>query len=193
MIFQVYARMAAKRGIPFDVLAHSEDIQRGLLAQGHKPYKSTSSVSRAVNRYAKQVEREIIELLKKKKGNNIRFSITTDEWTNNQNAGFANFNVHMPNRDWVCLGTARVVGSFGAKAAEKSLHKKLKQFGLTVAEDVVATTTDGVELMKAMGRNLLCLHIVCMAHGLHLAISDVLYKVCNNGHPFIKFANFLGF
>ena len=175
---KVYARMAAKHGISFHVLAHREDIKRGLEAQGYKPYNSRTSVSNAIKRYAKEVKCDIKELLKKRKTEDIRFSITTDEWTNNQNAGFGNFNVHMPDRDWVCIGTARIVGSFDAKGAEKKLREKCEDFGLALETDVVGTVTDGVSLMKAMGKNLPTLHVICMAHGLHLAVTDVLYKVC---------------
>ena len=174
----MYARKAAKHGIAFNILAQSEDIKRGLTAQGYKPYNSTTSVSNAVSRYAKEVKRDIMELLEKKKKEDIRFSITTDEWTNNQNAGYGNFNVHMPDKDWVCIGTARIVGSLNAKAAEKELRQKLAEFGLSLETDVVATTTDGASVMERMGKDLPSLHQICMAHGLHLAVTDVLYKVC---------------
>lgn len=42
--------------------------------------------------------------------------------------------------------------------------------------DIVSITTDGAKVMVKMGRQLPIIHQLCMAHGLHLAVMDVLYS-----------------
>lgn len=42
--------------------------------------------------------------------------------------------------------------------------------------DIVAITKDGAKVMVKMGRQLPFTHQLCIAHGLHLAVMDVLYS-----------------
>jgi len=42
-------------------------------------------------------------------------------------------------------------------------------------EDIVATTTDGVSVMKSFGTLICCVHQLCFAHGYHLAVMDFFY------------------
>ena len=175
--FQVYARMAAKDGLSFHVLAHSEDIKKGLRAQHHIPFESHVAVGNAVRRYAKEVKSRIIKEFQHEKLNGLRFSVTTDEWTSNSGGRFGIVNVHKNGGKYVCIGTIRIYGTLDAKAAEQKLRKRLEQFGLSLEGDIVGTTTDGAAVMEKLGTLIPTIHQVCHSHGLHLAVCDVVYKV----------------
>lgn len=156
--------------------AHSYDIQRGFIAQGIKPYTSSTSVASAVKRYAALVKKEIKDFLLKKKIEGHRFSTTTDEWTDMNVRRFACFNVHLPGGEPRTIGMVRITDTLDAENAADILTKKLEEYDLSVSDDISSTTTDGASVMVAMGKLLPCEHIQCMSHGLHLAICDCLYK-----------------
>ena len=71
----------------------------------------------------------------------------------------------------------RIHGSLPADVAAEKVEEKLREFGLQLESDIVATTTDGAAVMVAMGDELPTIHQLCMAHGIHLAVVAVLYKV----------------
>ena len=52
-----------------------------------------------------------------------------------------NVNAHANQRTWN-LGLKRIVGSMNAEKCVKLLEKVLSEYGLSLSEDVVATTTD---------------------------------------------------
>lgn len=55
------------------------------------------------------------------------------------------------------------------------MEKLLKDFNLPL-DNISSVTTDGARVMKKMGREIGPDHQICFAHGLHLAVCDVLYK-----------------
>ena len=135
--------MAAKDGLSFHVMAKSVDIRRGLAARGYKPFKGHQSISRAVRRYAQDVKAKMRKSLKEFKKQDVRFSVTTDEWTDTANRGYACFNLHLPKGEWISIGSVRIVDTLDAEAAESHLRDKLQEFGLCLQTDIVGTTTDG--------------------------------------------------
>ena len=70
----------------------------------------------------------------------------------------------------------RIFGSFPAESCLGEIEKKLKEFDIYLERDIVAATTDGAAVMKKVGRLLSVHHQLCYAHGLQLAVCDVLYK-----------------
>jgi len=56
------------------------------------------------------------------------------------------------------------------------LEKKLQSFGLNFSEDIVAIVTDGASVMVKVGTLISTEHQLCYAHGIQLAVVDVLYK-----------------
>ena len=63
-----------------------------------------------------------------------------------------------------------------ADKAVTIVREKLKEFGICLDSDIVAATTDGAAVMKKFGKAILPTHQLCLAHGIHLAVCDVLYK-----------------
>ena len=85
-----------------------------------------------------------------------------------------NINVHTGG-DYFSLGLVRVHGSCPAEKMVQLFTKRLSEFGLDLATDIIATTTDGASSMKKFGRLTEPLHFQCYAHALQLAIQKVLY------------------
>ena len=120
----------------------------------------------------KDIYKKQFEEMKKDK---ICFSITLDEYTSSRNRRFININVHVKNRHWN-LGMVKIFGSMPADKAVTIVREKLKEFGICLDSDIVAATTDGADVMKKFGKAILPTHQLCLAHGIHLAVCDVLYK-----------------
>ena len=75
------------------------------------------------------------------------------------------------------LGLARVKGSLTAEAFKELLSDKLEEFCVGLEKDVIAVVTDGPSVMKKFGRLLdNVIHQLCYSHGIHLGVTDVLYK-----------------
>jgi hypothetical protein len=56
------------------------------------------------------------------------------------------------------------------------VSERLKKFGLNFETDIIGITTDGANVMVKVGRLLPCYQQLCFAHGIQLAVIDVLYK-----------------
>ena len=84
-------------------------------------------------------------------------------------------NAHGDKHTWN-LGLVRIVGSMKAEKCITLLEKKLSDYGLSLSRDIVASTTDGASLMKKVGRTISADHQLCLAHGIHLAVTSVLYS-----------------
>ena len=48
----------------------------------------------------------------------------------------------------------------------------------------MAATTDGASVMVKFGKSILPIHLLCLAHGIHLAVCDFLNKICKDLEPF---------
>lgn len=62
------------------------------------------------------------------------------------------------------------------------LECKLETFGLSLSKDIVGICTDGTSVMVKVGRLLEAEQQLCYAHGIQLAVLDVLYKHKYNDH-----------
>ena len=74
------------------------------------------------------------------------------------------------------LGISRIHGSMTAERCVDILKNKLEEFQLDLDKDIVTVTTDGYTVLRKVGRLIEPVHQLCLAHGIKLAIVDVLYK-----------------
>lgn len=56
------------------------------------------------------------------------------------------------------------------------ITEKLQEFDISLNNDVVSFTTDGASTMQKIGKLLTPKQQLCFAHGLHLALVDIIYK-----------------
>ena len=95
-------------------------------------------------------------------------------------------NLHDAEQTVVSLGMIRVEGSMPADKALHLVDARLTEFGLDRTKHIVGAVTDGASVMTKLGKIMGIEHQKCHAHGIHLAVTDVLYAketvadfVCN--------------
>ena len=89
---------------------------------------------------------------------------------------YMNINIHCQN-DVINLGLIRMRDSCGAETVFQLLEKQLAHIGITnMQTSIVSSVSDGASVMKKFGKISQLDHQLCCAHGVHLAVCDVLYK-----------------
>jgi hypothetical protein len=173
------SRMTSCDGMPFHVFASSPDLRRLMASSGYELPRSPNAIRALVMGHAGEIRMLVIHELKKLKSENQRFSLTFDEWTSNQNRRYMVINVHRNGRQFWSLGLVRVHGSMPAERCVQLIRNKLDSFGLDLDFDIVGICTDGASVMCKVGKLVSREHQLCYAHGIHLAVQDVLYMKVN--------------
>lgn len=178
----VIARMAAVDGFPFRVFITSIDLRKGLEARGFVNLPlSPSTIKTKVISYCKKVFESFGQNFEKSRQNGRCFSITFDEWTSNRNKRYININVHgfFENSSEIKfwnLGLVPIPGSMPAETCIDLVQNKLKDFNLSLENDIVGLTTDGASVMVKVGQLVAAHQQLCFAHGIQLGVIDVLYS-----------------
>jgi hypothetical protein len=171
----IISRLIAKDGLPYSKICTSFDLRMLLDDKDIKNVpKSPNKVRNIVFGYADKMRQAIITDISNRLKEGEVFSATMDEWTSVRNRRYMNINIHASTEYWN-LGLIRVKGSMPAEKCVDLIGEKLKQFGLSI-DQIVAMTTDGASVMKKVGRLIPSQHQICIIHGLHLAIVEVIYN-----------------
>lgn len=171
------ARMTACDGLPYRVFTSSTDLRRILTSAGYGDVpKSNATIHDMVMKHTEKVRSFVIAEMQAKKNEGRKFSLTFDEWTSVRNRRYMVINVHEEGPQFWSLGLVRVFGSMPAEKCVELLEAKLKLFGLDLKTDIVGICTDGASVMVKVGKLIAAEHQLCYAHGVHLAVQDVLYK-----------------
>ena len=128
-----------------------------------------------VIRYAKHIKELITSELQILLANEIRFSVSLDEYTSIQNIRYMNVNVHSRNNFWN-LGMKKINGKMPAEKVLHLLIEKLHEFKIDLSQHIVSIVCDGAPVMLKMGRLSKIHQQICLVHGVHLAVVDVLYS-----------------
>lgn len=171
--------MIALDGISMSSFASSSDLRSLMAKAGHTIPKSANDIRNMVMDYANDIREMYSKEMQDALANGELLSLTMDEWTSLSNKKYMNVNVHSANGRVWGLGMARVFGSAPADKCRKIMEDLLTEFNLTL-DNIASVTTDGATVMKKMGREIGPEHQVCFAHGLHLAVCDILYKKTRN-------------
>ena len=129
--------------------------------------------------HGRRIKALMLSEIKQRRDSGQRFSITLDEWTSTRNRRYMTVNLHGRGTFWN-LGLARVEGSMPAEKCIELLDKKLAEFELNLSDDIVSICTDGASVMRKVGNLIKPKQQLCYLHGIHLAVTDVLYKKCQN-------------
>lgn len=172
----VLSRMCAYDGLPFKIFITSEDLRKAIQAMriGELP-KSANTIRKIIIDYSNQIRYLFVKALAEQKKNKIGFSLTFDEWSSVKNHRYMNINIHSENKVWN-LGLIRMFGSVPATKCVEVVDTKLKEFGLSLKNDIVCITTDGAAVMKKVGTLISADQQLCFVHGIHLAVIKILYK-----------------
>lgn len=174
----VLARMTAVDGLSFSTFVKSEDLRQLMISSGFEMPKSINTIKDMVMKYSLKVEESLVEQFLSLKKNGQKFSLVFDEWTSTSNKHFLNISVFSESENWN-LGLVRYKCSMSAEICIKMLDERLKHFKLDF-DDIVSVTTDGASMMVKLGKMIKPYHQLCFAHGLQLAVVDVLYKAVSN-------------
>lgn len=173
----VLARMTSRDGLPFAVFTTSPDLRKCLaaLGYGHIP-ASAEHIKQLVMNQGNQVRSFLTSELATRKRRGQRFSLTFDEWTSTRNRRYMVVNVHEQGPEYWSLGLIRVHGSMPAERCVTLLKSKLAEFDLNLDNDIVGICTDGASVMTKVGKLIAAEQQLCYAHGIQLAVLDVLYR-----------------
>lgn len=172
----VMSRMIALDGFSFYSFVSSQDLRQLLISKGYTDLPSSpTTVRNRVVKFSERVREKIIQEMQREKFLGKKFAITFDEWTSTANRRYMNINVHSEGKFW-SLGLLRVKGSMTAENCKDLVSKRLEDHKLSLTKDIVAIVTDGPNVMVKVGNLINAEHQLCFAHGLHLAVCDVLYK-----------------
>ena len=145
---KVVARMAAKDGLSFHVLATSNDIRQGLLARGFKrPLQHHTGIQEQVMLFGNDVKAYYSREISKRKEQGKRVSVSFDEWTSIRNRRFLAINIHAAD-DQFHIGLGRIVGSCNSEQLIELLREHLAKFGLNLDKDIIGIMCDGTSMNK---------------------------------------------
>lgn len=174
----VLARMIALDGFPFSVFITSDDLRKLLLAKYTDLPKSAVTIRKRVMNYSEKIKKQVTAELKHLKSAGERFSFSFDEWTSTSNKRYMAVNVHSYKKFWN-LGLVPIYGSMTAENCLRILKERLSKFDISLETDIVAIVTDGPNVMIKVGRLVCTEQQLCLAHGVNLAVCDVLYEKHN--------------
>lgn len=172
---KMISRMVCKNGVPFSLFCTSPDLRYLFSKSGFQLPNSPNTIRSIVANFANTVKDDLIIEFKSLKKQGKRFSLTFDEWTSEKNHRYLNLHVHHKENHYN-LGLIRLHGSCTAERTIDLLKTRLESFGLDADADIVGMSTDGASVMVKVGRLMSCYQQLCFAHGLQLAVVDVLYK-----------------
>lgn len=169
--------MVAKDGLTFRVFTTSTDLRRCLIADGFTDLPTApNTIKRTVMEYSKSVREKMKKEIKGELTKGVRFCVTFDEWTSSRNRRFINLILHGKESQIWNLGLVRCKGSMTSEKCLESVEQRLKLFELTFKTDIVSVMTDGASVMTKIGKISPTHQQLCFAHGIQLAVIDVLYK-----------------
>lgn len=174
---KILSRMTALDGFPFTSFTTSEDLRDLLLFKGYSELPTSPVTIRNHGvAYSKKIKQVYKGEIQEAKDKGDKFSLSFDERTSNSNKRYMNINVHSLDNFWN-LGLLRIKVSMTAEVCVSLLQEKLAHFGLSLNSDIVAIVTDGPNVMLKVGETFNSwTSQLCFAHGIHLAVCDVLYK-----------------
>lgn len=98
-----------------------------------------------------------------------------DEWTSQRNRRYLNVNIHTV-KNCYNLGLIFIESICNADTIISLVEKRLKEFNLDFHTDIIAATNDAAAVMHRFGNLSGFINQKCYLHGIHLAITDILYK-----------------
>ena len=163
----------------FSILFRSKSkfFRESLSPKGFRLPSSDSSIINSNHSENDDIQKEIkaeIETIVKA---NTRFSVTMDDYTSLRCQRYMNINVHCQN-DVINLGFMTMIESYGDEKILQLLEKQLADFGITNMKiSVVSIVSGGASVMKKLLKISQLNHQLCYAHGVHLAVCDVRYRL----------------
>ena len=162
-------------GASFNFIATCETLKKSFRDNGYDMPNSHNTVRKYVLSVANARIEKLIEDVKKDKSKGIRLSLSLDEYTAKNNRKYLGMNIHQ-NGSFYNLGIQRIHGSMPSEKLGDLVDESLAKFDLNLDRDFTCVTNDAASVMVKWARQLPCLSLKCIVHGIHLSIVDILYK-----------------
>lgn len=175
---KMVSRMICKDGFSMNSFCTSSDLRYLFTMNGFKLPNSPNTIRSIVMNFSNTVKTDMIMKFSRLKTKSQRFSLSFDEWTSKKNRRYLNVNVHHKDTHFN-LGLIRMHGSGTAEHCIRLVETRLANFDLDLETDIIGITTDGASVMVKLGKLVSCYQQLCFAHGIQLAVIDILYKKKN--------------
>ncbi|GBN98829.1 hypothetical protein AVEN_265140-1 [Araneus ventricosus] len=173
---KMVSRMVCEDGVAISLFCSSSDLRYLFSKSGFQLPNSPNTIRSIVTNFANTVKADLIIEFEYLKKQGKRFALSLDEWTSQKNHRYLNLNVHHKEKRFN-LGLIRIHGSCTAEhTISLTKQKRLESFGFDSDTDIIGVTTDGASVMVKFGKLMSCYQQLCFAHGLQLAVVDILYK-----------------
>lgn len=166
------SRLAAVDMISFNAIANSQFIQESLRRKYDKTLTHPSSIKEATVRFASEKKFELRQKFELDK--EAKYTLGFDEWTSGKMRRYLTVILYS-DTEVFNLGMIRITGSCTAKQLQTLVDQKLNKFGLSLNKSIVAILCDGASVNIKFGNNIGLWQQLCLNHGLHLAVTGVLY------------------
>lgn len=195
---EIFAECAAKDRFSVDKIRTSTALKAYVQSQGYVMPRSNTTIWKHICSFEASKVEEQKALIKTKLEQDVRFSITLDEWTDLTKRRYLLINLH-DSKQTYNLGLIPIpVGHCGAEVILGLVVAKLEEYGIDPQKHIVASTSDGASVMVSYGTSIDVIVQLCVNHGEHLAVLDTLYekktkpkrrnrKLCNFSKPFMRF------
>ena len=172
----IVSQLAAVDGFSLHSIGKSKFIRESLSAKGLRLPSWDSDIMNLIHHEYDDIQKQIKTEIEMKLKGDFRFSVIMDEYTSVRCRRYMNINIHCQN-NVINLGLIRMRDSCGAEKIFQLLEKQLAHFGITnMQTSIVSIVSDGASVTKKLGKISQLDHQLCYAHGVHLAVCDVLYK-----------------
>lgn len=173
-IESIVAKLACVDGFSIHGITNSVFIRSSFSQKGLTLPKSESTVMDLIVKDFFNKKDIMKKILQEEMLNNEKFSLTMDEWTSVRGRRYFNLNLHQASGQFYNLGLIRIHGSCNSIQMHNIIESHLQDFGITFNKDIVACTADGAAVNVKFGGESPTELQQCLAHGIHLAVMDVL-------------------
>ena len=178
----IVSQLAAVDGFSIHAICKSKFIRESISAKGFRLPFAETSIMNLIHCEHKTIQEEIKGKIEAKLQSNTRFSITLEEYTSIRSRKYMNVDIHYEN-EFISFGLIRMFGSCDAAKMLQLLKKQLADFGIAhIQASILSIVSDGASVMKKLGKLSQVYNQLCYAHGIRLAVCDVLFKFGNFAH-----------
>lgn len=173
---EVVSKLATIDGLSIRTITRSSFIRESmLLRKMHLPKTERDIQKLIVNQFLK-VKNETKYNIEYKLNEKSRFSLVMDEWTSLKNRRYLNICLLGNENTLYNLGMIFIPGKCGASEIRTLMEERLEDYNINYENHIVATITDGPNVMKKFVKESPVEGIFCLSHGLHLAVVDIFYQ-----------------
>lgn len=169
------AKLACDDGLSINQIKKSKFIKKSFNLIGFRLPDSGNTIMRMIYTYGDEIKSYYIDRINHflKIGNKI--SISIDDWSSLKTRKY--MNIHLYSNDFnLSLGLIRLLEHNPSFKYVDILKTKLLEYNIKICEDVISLTSDGCSTMLALGKLISPIHVVCMSHGIHLAVTKTFYR-----------------